>query len=362
MITAKQLNEILGFKTPADGVLSCYLELEAGDTTTSLLRRVERLRDRAPKSTALREDLDRLQAFVVEELDPRGARAVAVFSSKKFGLWRACYLPQPVKTDMIVGAQPAVKPLGAVLDQYHRFGVALVGPNGARFFEVFLGRGREYAEHALAIGRDHAAFAQAVADKLQGLTRNQGFQRVVVSVSEELSSVVLGRLNTQVQQNLIVDTVLGPDAPVEDVVARIGECEAEARKVRETVLAHRLVDASKTTRGAVLGLERTLEALQRGRVKLLLVRDGFAKMGRSCTACGELSLSWSKCPACNAPTEAVFNLVGEMAARAIERGCEVVRLFSDTPLDNVGRIGAELAPSATISAAGVPAAAGTSAA
>lgn len=365
MITAKQVNELTLFKTPADGVLSCYLELAPGDTTASLVRRVERMSDRNPKSQALREDLDRIKAFLVDEFEPQDARAIAMFSSKKFGLWRACYLPEPVKDALVVDAAPALKPLTSVLDSHHRFGVALVGPKGARFFEVFLGRGREYEEHALVpAGREGAAFAKAVAEKLEGLSRNQAFKRVVVAVSEELSAALLGQLHTTIQQNLIVEPTLASDASLEDVVARIAACEAEARKVREAVLAHRLVDAAKT-RGAVLGLDRTLEALQKGRVKVLYLRDGFAKMGRSCTSCGTLSIGWTKCQNCNSSTEAVFNLVGEMAARALALGCEVVRLMSETPLDNVGRIGAELlAPAAQTAnlAADASAAAGASAA
>lgn len=367
MITAKQLSELLSFKTPAANVLSAYFELEPGDDAPALARRLERMTEKSQVLQALREDVELVARYLVEEFEPGRARAVAIFSSKRFGLFRVCHLTQPVKTALIVDNAPALKPLVSITDQHHRFAVALVGPRSARFFEAFLGRGREYEEHALNASAypDAAAYVKAVADKLEELSRNQGCQRVVVGVAEDLSRALLGRLHSTVQQNLIVDNTLAPDATCAEVVDRIASCETEARKVRESVLAHRLVDSAKTTRSAVIGLDRVLDAFQKGTVKVLLVRDGFAKMGRSCPRCNELSIGWNKCVTCNTPTEAVFNLVGELIHRALERGCEVVRLMHETPLDNLGRVGAELAPTAAKQntlAAGESAAAGSPAA
>jgi hypothetical protein len=106
-------------------------------------------------------------------------------------------------------------------------------------------------------------------------------------------------------------------------------------------LAHRLLDLSRSG-GAVLGLDGTLRALRRGQARLLLARDGFAKMGYLCPRCGELSLGFSRCPACNAAMAVIFNIVEEMIQRALDAHCEVIRLLNDSVLDGMGHIGAEL--------------------
>jgi peptide subunit release factor 1 (eRF1) len=185
-----------------------------------------------------------------------------------------------------------------------------------------------------------------VAERLDGLSRNRDFSRIVLGGPPEAASRLAGHLRTELQQTLILDESLTPDAPAAAVLERISSCEGEARKVRESVLAHRLLDLAASGASAVLGLERTLQALRRGQVRLLLLRDGFAKMGHLCPRCADLSVSDPRCPACNGPTETIFNVVEEMIERAFDAHCEVVRLLHPSPLDNLGHIGAELSEAA----------------
>lgn len=361
MITAKQMHELLTFRTPGAGVLSAYLELDKESTAQGLLQQFRKLSARHAGAEGIADDVKRIERWIAEELAPGRARAAAVFSSKRFGLWRACELPQAVKPSLSLSAQPELRPLLSLADQYHRFGVLLAGARRARFLEVFMGGIREYPEFELKADEAPGGapgYPKAAADKLEGLSRNQGFQRIVVGAAPEISETLLSRLHTSVQQNLIVDTELDPDAPEDVVLERILGCESEARKVRESVLVHRLVDAARApSKLAVLGLDRTLEALQRGQVRVLLVRDGMAKMGRCCGSCGLLTLAWTKCPRCNRPTEAVFNIVSEMIHRALDLNCEVFRLLHEGPLDNLGRIGAELATESSPAPSAAPAAA-----
>ncbi len=350
MITAKQMHELLTFRTPAPAVVSAYLELEDDCSSQSLLRQFQKLSAGHAGVEALSEDLKRIERWIADELEPSGARAAAVFSAKRFGLWRAARLPQAVKPSLSVGVEPELRPLISMADQHHRFGVLLAGAERARFLEVFMGGIREYPELELKANEvpgGRVGYPKAAADKLEGLSRNQGFQRIVVGASPDVAQPLMDRLHTSLQQNLIVDTELDPEAAEDVVLGRIIGCERDARKVRESVLVHRLIDSARSApKQAVLGLDRTLDALQRGQVRVLLVRDGFAKMGRSCPSCGLLSLAWSKCVRCNRPTEAVFNVVAEMIHRALDLNCEVFRLLHEGPLDNLGRIGAQLAEAA----------------
>ena len=146
-------------------------------------------------------------------------------------------------------------------------------------------------------------------------------------------------LPRHLQDNLILDGELRREPAADIVAARIREAEAQARRVREQVLTARLIDAGAASG---LGLSRVLSSFEQGRLKTLLVRDGFAKLGRRCGGCQALSLSDSKCARCGAATQILFNLVEELVDRALEQRAEVFRLENTTPLDNLGRIGAEL--------------------
>ncbi|MBI3552933.1 MAG: hypothetical protein HY077_10495 [Elusimicrobia bacterium] len=345
MISSKHLGELLTFKTPMAAVVSLYLETSDRRYLGALGALKKQAGERDPAQSLCQEDLARISRYVETEFEPEGLRGVAVFSSKRFGLWRACPLPLPVKSKLLIDSRPHLAPLLSMSDQHHRFGVVLSGPRRTRFLEVFMGQIKEYEEievRAADSDGEHL-YLKDVSDRLDGLARNQGFQRVVVGVGAEDSSKLVNHLHTSLQHNLILDAGLDPESPAPSVLQRVRACESQARQVRESVLAHRLIDAAKTSpRLAVLGLERTLDALAKGQVRVMLARDGYTKMGRRCPGCGRLSLNWPKCLDCGRPTETVFDLVGEMIDRALEGNCEVFRLCHETPLDNLGRIGAEL--------------------
>jgi hypothetical protein len=115
----------------------------------------------------------------------------------------------------------------------------------------------------------------------------------------------------------------------------------EALKLREEVLVARFWDELRAG-GAVAGLDRVADALQQGCVSRVLVRDGWAKMGRCCASCGRLSVDHRSCPWCFRPTESVLDLVAELIDRAVAVGIEVVRIAHERRFDGIGRIGAVL--------------------
>lgn len=360
MISAKQLNELLNFQRTDVPVVTAYLELEGARATLAGYQRALRALTPTPDDHPAADDLRRIERFLAVELEPGSMRGAVIVSAH--GFWRVLTLPQPVRHRIIVGSKPYLAPLLSLVDQYHRFGVLLADGERARFLEIFMGQVREHAEMTLtrasipsAGASDLHPYLKAVADKLDGLARNQGHQRIIVGASAEISLALVNHLHSFLQQNLILDPELGPDLDAASVLERVAACEGQARQVRERVLVQRLLDASAESRLAVIGLERTMRALEEGRVRTLFVRDGYAKMGRVCPACRGLSIDHPKCLKCHHPTEAVFNVVGELMDRAWDMSCEVIRILHETPLDNVGRIGAELSHQETGSC--VPAAA-----
>lgn len=340
MILAEQLRELLAFRCPEPSVLSVQLAIGASDHRRALGGALQALR---PVDTAARlEDLKRVEQFVEHDYQPGSERGLVLFSAKRRGLWRVCPLPEPVKTRIQIGQRPSLAALVNQSDQYHRYGVAVLGGSRARFLEIFMGRHREYEERRPQNGRA-GSFVGDTASAIERLTRSQGFDRIVLCAPSELESAMVDRLRPVVQNNLILDQTLTTSMPAEQIARRVQTAEAEARRVRESVLAHRLVDEAGAGPRAVLGLARTLWSFENAPIRSLFVRDGFAKMGRCCAGCGRLSLLDGKCVSCGRPTVAVFNVVEELAQRALDRNAELVRLLHPSPLDNHGHIGALLA-------------------
>lgn len=341
MILSRHISELVAFKTPSLSVLSIYLDLEAVREPVAALKALRKTLDDAAASAAA-DDFAKIEREL-ESFDAGDAKGLAIFSSRRFGLFRVCALPQRVKPMAILEHTPSLKPFLNLIDQHQRYGVALVGGKSARFLEFFMGGLRELPEHSLSAEDapgGKAAFYKAVAEKVDALARSRGFQRLIVGADADVEKGLSDQLPRALLDNLIVDAELRSDMDAEEVRGRISDAERQARQVREQVLAHRLLDTPRAD--SARGLRDVLFAVSQNKIKTLLVREGFAKLGRRCPSCGFLSQADPKCLNCRAATVTVFNLIEEIVARALEQGAEVFRLQSPTPLDNIGHIGAEL--------------------
>ena len=325
LVTQKDLQRLLEFQAPSAQVVSLYLAA-AGDSFAALRRKLSDAEGRR-----LRVDLAKLERAAAQRRGP-----LAAFSCEKQGLWRVFPLNLPPRPGLTVGAKPYLAPLLSLTDQHQRYGVAVLGSR-PRFLEAYLGSLEERTADL------ETSDPTKLASALEALTRRQGLQRLILVAPDELRSKLQGRLHTLLQDNLILDSSLDPEMDDEAVAERLLAREREAREVREQVLAARLLDEAAAGRG-VTGLAGTLAAFREGRVRRLIVRDGFAKLGRSCAGCGRLSFEESRCVLCGRSTEIMFDLVGELVDRTLKAGGEAITLFHKSPLDNVGRIGAELAP------------------
>lgn len=351
MLSPRRIHELLDYDAGRPEVLSLYLELDRTGTPQAYKWILQEALEREPALRDFGKDLERIERSLAE-LKPRRERAVAVFASEARGLWEVCPLPYNFKSLLTIDSRPYLAPLMAIVEQHQRYGVVILGPDSERVFEVHIGELAERGEagpQPRALGRRGAPEPQpphprlrALASRSVWLARSRGWDRLIVGAPKELEPLFVAHLPIRLKHNLILDPSLTAGLAPEDVLERVLANEREARKVRESVLVHRLVDAAQADVSAVLGLDRTLEAVQRGAVRTLLVRDGLAKIGRSCPACGFLSLSDKKCRRCAQPTSQVFNLVAELIQCALDQDCEVFPVLYDARLDSLGRIGAEL--------------------
>jgi hypothetical protein len=114
----------------------------------------------------------------------------------------------------------------------------------------------------------------------------------------------------------------------------------ERRKLRERTVAAALERKLESGK-AVAGLIDVLKVFNAGTLRRVIVRDGFAKMGRLCLWCQRPSLYETRCPGCWRRTEAVLDVVDTLLKLARMHGCRVVRMRHE-PLDEAQRICGEL--------------------
>lgn len=338
-LSAARIEALAAFHSKEPDAVSLHLAVDAGGLYPSKLHQLTTDARRDPKMKLLGRDLDRIEAFVASEFVPGPHRMAAVYSCAKRGLFETFALPQPFKSSLSVGATLDLKPLTALVGQYHRFVALLLGPDKARFIELHMGQAVELdALEGDFIGLDGLG---AVASRAATLARERRFDRLILGAPPNLEAALIPLLDAELQKDLILEPVLGPERPIDAVLERVIHNEQQARRVRESVLVHRLLDEARQG-GAVTGLEAVAAAVQQGCVSRVLVRDGYAKMGRSCPKCGHLSVDHRSCPWCFKATEMVLDVVGELISRALELGCEVYRVMHDPRFDGICRVGAEL--------------------
>lgn len=338
-LSAARIEALAAFRSPADDAVSVHLAVDGAGLYPSALSKLLAAARADPRKKALAADFDRIERFVATEFVPGPHRLAAVYSCAKRGLFESFALPQPFKNALSVGRALDLRPLRALGGQYHRFVALLLSNDRARFVELHMGHAVEL-ESLDGDFTGRAGLLKAAA-RAAALLRERKFDRLILGAPHPLEAALRPLLEPALQKDLILEPVLGTERPIDAVLERVLHNERQARSVTESVLVHRLLDEAREG-GAVTGLEAVAAAVQQGCVARMLVRDGYAKMGRSCPKCGHLSVDHRSCPWCFRATEMTLDVVGDLVDRALASGCEVYRVMHDARFDGVCRIGAEL--------------------
>ena len=350
-LSAERADALSAWRSPEANVANLRLPVDAaGAYPAALDRLIHEYPAAGPALKTLPSDLERIVRFVRGQFVPGSRRGLCVVSCVKYGLFEAFASPEPFNAALSVSARPELSALSTVQRDYRRFLVLLADARQARFLEVHLG---ESCELEILPGDFAAGGAAALAARAEELSRARRTDRFILGAPPALHAALESRLSPELRDGLILEPLFGPDRPASAVTERVAHNEREARKVREAVLVQRFLDGLRDG-GAVAGLEAAAAALQQGCARLLLVRDGYAKMGRCCAACGRLSVDHHSCPWCFRVTAPVLDLVAELADRAAAAGVEVFRVAADARFDAAGRIGVCLGASPAAQHKSVP--------
>jgi hypothetical protein len=335
-LSAERADALAAWRSSEPNVVSLYLPVDAaGEYPAVLERMIREGRETDPLLRGLDGDLDAVARFVNETFEPGPRRGLCVLSCRKYGLFEAVALPEAPNPALIAAERPVLGPLSAVRRRHRRFLVLLANERRARFVECYLGESSEIENRAEGPSGQGPA---ALAARAEAVRRARRADLFVLGAPPPLQAALEPHLSDDLREELIPEPLLGPDRPNSVAADRVAHREREAAQVRQSVLVQRFLDDLE--RGAaVAGLEAAAAALQEGRAVALLVREGWAKMGRCCPGCGRLSVDHRSCPWCFKPTETVLDLVAELADRADAAGVEVVRVGPDPRFDSAGRIG-----------------------
>jgi len=369
MFTKQDLDDLVAFRSGGSPVLSLYLNVDPTQQTTERYKLILRSLLKEVAHKAASADVEAVEQYLTFARDWQG-KGLALFSCRDADFWRSFPLAVPVHNRAYVSHRPYIKPLSDVLDAYGRYGVILVGREGARLFLFHLGElveatgtlGEEVrrTKHGGASGvtgmrggmaaraarREDAVVQRNLKEVVEAVgvfCTNNACTRLVLGGTDQNVSRLYDMLPKALQDQVIGSFSVDVGAPEGEVQSRSLDLIEEMAQQREIQLVEEMIAGWKRHSGAVVGLSDTLEALQEHRVRLLLVAAGYEAPGYRCQHCRYLTLVEQKeCPLCGGMMEQVPDITDTMVHRALEQDTAVEIVRDNAMLEEAGNIGALL--------------------
>jgi hypothetical protein len=357
------IETLVELRAPTPTVVSLYWSVpedpgQSKGARSALHSLVKAVRDQAESGDrphadrmSLRADADRL--LEMEDLIPRlHGRTVAVFRSHQERFEEAVVLPGWVRDAVVVESTPYVRPLLAVLDEAHRYAVALVDREHGQLYDFYLGEleasqreeGRVLREPNFAHGdKEYGVHKKAeelakrhyrqVAARLEDFVRDGNIELIVVGGHEvdvpAFLDLVPPHLRAMVVGTFVADLQTLSPGRAREMAQEV--IDAYERSEEAQLVAEASERAGAGGLGAI-GLEPCLLATNEKAVEHLLVQPDVSVPGRACDNCGWLGLEGDECPLDGHPTRAVPDVIDEMASRVFDSSGHVEHVYADTEL------------------------------
>jgi peptide subunit release factor 1 (eRF1) len=362
MLTAETVDRIVRFDGRGLPVTSVYAHIDTDPgLRDNLTARVTNLLDemhplakgdvveRAAR-LSVRADIDRIKEALGQEHWKPGA--IAIFACSGRDLYEEVPLPRRVRDEADVDTLPHVRPMLAVLDEFHRTCVALVDKASAQVFEAYQDELRELSnvrDRALrksnfAAGREEYRVRNKadeltkrhyrnVVQQLEQLFRAEDFDLLVVGGHEYEVPAFIDFLPKDMRSLVAGTFSIDPAEPVAAEVRT--NVEDILRSYERTEEQQFVTDVFEKLAGgglAAAGLDDCLWAGSIAAVQTLLVLDGAVVPGVVCDQSGWLARSGATCPLCGNPARPTPDVIDELAQEVIAEGGLVKHITEDDRL------------------------------
>jgi hypothetical protein len=366
MFATNQIESSFEFASP---VLTAYVRTSPSDASSHRLTReyMTSLRMtgrsisgslRPPERETFLKQLDRVEEFL-QQRKPH-ERGLVIFAGP--GIWKTVSLQQEVEDELHWG-KPALAQLFWLAVEHKPYGIVVVDHAGARFFRYWLGEIAEYKEKRFAIdisqwkrkdlghvsgqgvektwGSKRDLFEKRIEGQYAHLCHETADHAAKLYVSKEVSAVFLvgpDRLIKPIEAKF-PSSFHKPIVLFEQDLARVSTSEL-LRHLEPQIAAwqrkHQAEVAAGVTgdqRGTVAGFDETLNDLQKGKLRALVLNQGLDATLRQCVHCGWTDRSADPiCTVCGSERRSVTfrDALPELARR---HPCEIEVVSGDVAED-----------------------------
>jgi peptide chain release factor subunit 1 len=364
MITAETIDRVTRFEGGKLPVVSAYLGHDANPQdrrslptrASSLLHEIRPMTndhsiDRETRFS-LRGDLELIEAELSQERPMPGA--VAIFSCSGNGFFEEIELPRRVRDRVVVDATPWVRPMLAVLDEYHRACVLILDKEMARTWELHQDEINETSEVLDKSLRkpDYAGWHgfeeynirnkdeeltkkhfRKVATVLDDFYRAGRFEHLVVGGHDHEVPVFQEFLPHRLRASVAGTFTIDPHtATIADIRASASQVLDQYERNEERKWVAAVLEKQAAGGNAAVGLEHCLWAGSVAAIQRLLVQEDATAAGVVCDESGWLAESGDTCIICGQPTRKTDDVIDELAQAVIDTAGTVEHVLADTPL------------------------------
>ncbi|RCV54678.1 baeRF10 domain-containing protein [Marinitenerispora sediminis] len=362
MITAQDIDRTIRFQGGGLPVVSVYLSVPVDPADRAALpTRLSALLHQIRPLTAdeslgreqrmsLRGDIEALEARASEEMWTRGT--VALFSCSGRGMFEEFHLPRRTRDRVMADAAPWVRPMLAVLDEYHRYCVAVVDRAASWIWEVYQDEIREVERTRDEFPRkpDFAAWFteyrvrnraeelskrhfRAVATRLADLFRTGAPELLIIGGHRHEVAPFLAFLPDDLRARVAGTFTLDPGTATPDDIRKHADHVIERyERDEERRMVAELFEKAESGGPAAAGLRDSLWAGTVAAAGTLAVQDGATARGVACDRDGWLAPSGATCPLCGTPTRRTEDILDELAETVIDEGGSVKHVRAETRL------------------------------
>jgi peptide chain release factor subunit 1 len=294
---AAQLDQLAALESSPFPVVSLYLNLQPDqrgrDRFDPFLRKElgERLRTyeaNGPQRESLNRDCERIREFV-SELDP-SANGLALFASSGIDLFEALQLAAPIPEHRLsVSDQPHLYPLARILDMYPRYAVLHADTNVSRIYVIaanLVERRRQVegaktrrtkmggwsqARYQRHIDNYHLHHIKEVVQTLGAIVRSDDIKSIVIAGDDVAVPMVKDQLPKELARRVVDIIKVDDHAAERELFEAAIEVMREKDRMNDRERVEALIDAYRASGLAVVGVEPTRLALERGQVDELVI-------------------------------------------------------------------------------------------
>ncbi len=376
-IQDEKLNKIIDYVPDGSLVASVYLMVDGGRTTkkdylTKINSMIIEAREILEKDEDIEkankkkvyDNLENIKSYVNDKFKIDKTKTLLIYAASN-GLWEIFKLPVVLKSRIIIDPKPHTQYLRQIVESYKNYGVLLIDREKAQIFKIYMGEISEYLAAFISevppkvnyrreamlnekkivsrIEEKLHQFFKMINEKAFNLFNEGKFDYLIIAGRKDIVPDFNNYLHSYLQSRYIGNFEEDPAANQYVILEKAQKVIKAFEEKKKDEIISKIVDEYSNQGLAVLGIEKTIEALLLDQIKVLVYDEDFKAKGHLCPKCNYIEHEHiEKCPYCEIQPMYFNDVIDEIVENALNQGSEVISVEKNEKLIKNGNIAAIL--------------------